>query len=146
MVDVSNKNVPRHFLLLKVTFQAKRCVAFVEQSLVNGAVRRMADYTTLAQGLMFVHPWPTLSGVTLEAGFVSTQKRKAAGFERLLNIGAPAFDRHSLMRVVTIRAAHFAFGHWVVVRQLELRAHFQVTLEASLRRFSRINNRVGRAT
>ena len=47
---------------------------------------------------------------------------------------------------MAIGAAHFAFEHRMVVRQLERRANFQVTLETSFRRLPRINNRVRRAT
>jgi len=46
------------------------------------------------------------------------------------------------MRVVTIGAAHFAFQDRMVMRQLELCPHFQVTLETSLRRLTRIDNSV----
>ena len=58
----------------------------------------------------------------------------------MLNIRAAAFDRDSLVRVVAIGAAHFTFRHRVVMRQLELRAHFQVTLETGFGVFARINN------
>jgi hypothetical protein len=47
---------------------------------------------------------------------------------------------------VTIGAAHFAFQHRMVVRQLECRANFQVTLETSFRRLTRIDDRVRRAS
>ena len=39
VVDVSNENVPLYFLLLEMTFYAKRRVTFIQQSLVNGPVR-----------------------------------------------------------------------------------------------------------
>jgi hypothetical protein len=39
---------------------------------------------------------------------------------------------------MTIRAAHLAFEHGVVMRQSECRANFQVTLETRFRRLSRI--------
>ena len=71
MVDVSNEDMPRRPLLLEMTFQAKRGVAFVEQSLVDRAVRRMADYTTLTQCLMLVNKRAALLGVALKASFVS---------------------------------------------------------------------------
>ena len=93
----------------------------------------MADHAALTQRLMLVNKRAALLGVALEASFVSAQESKAAAFERLLNIGAAAFDRDSLVRVVTIGATHFAFQHWMVVRQLECRANFQVTLETSFR-------------
>ena len=49
------------------------------------------------------------------------------------------------MRIMTVDAAHFAFQHRMVVRQLERRANFQVTLETSLRRLPRIDDRTSPA-
>ena len=95
---------------------------------------------------MLVNEWPALLRVTLEARFVSAQERKAAGFELLLNVRRSAFDRDAFVRFVTIGTAHFALRHWVMVRQLERRANFQMTLETGLRRFSRIDNRTSLAS
>ena len=39
VVDVSNENVPGYFLLLEMAFYAKRRVTFIQQSLVDGAMR-----------------------------------------------------------------------------------------------------------
>ena len=94
---------------------------------------------------MLVNKRATLLGVALEASFVSAQESEAAGFERLLDVSPAAFDGDSLVRVVTIGAAHFAFEHRMMVRQLERRANFQVTLETSLRRLAWIDDRVCRA-
>jgi len=105
----------------------------------------MADHAALTQCLVFVNKRAALLSVALEASFVSTQESKAAGFERLLNIGSATFDRDSLVRVVTIGATHFAFEHRMVVRQLKRRANFQVTLETSFRRLSWINDRTSPA-
>ena len=145
MINISNEDVPGHFLLLEMTFQAKRGVAFVEQSLVHGAVRRMADHTALTDCLVLINKRTALRGVALKASFVSAQECKTAGSERLLNIRATAFDRDSLVWIVTIGAAHFAFQHWMMVRQLELCAYFEVTLETSLRRLPRIDDGMRRA-
>jgi hypothetical protein len=105
----------------------------------------MADHTTLTQCLMLVNKRAALLGVALKASFVSAQESKPAGFEVLLNVCRCAFHRDSLVRVVAIGAAHFAFQHRMVVRQLELRPHFQVTLETGLRIFPRIDDRTGTA-
>jgi hypothetical protein len=87
-----------------------------------------------------------LLGVALEAGFVSAQESEATAFQHLLNICRRTFDSNAHMWIVTIGAAHFAFQHRMVVRQLELRSHFQVTLETSFGRLTRIDNRVGCTT
>jgi hypothetical protein len=42
---------------------------------------------------------------------------------------------------MAITAAHLAFQHRMMVRQLECRANVQVTLETSVRRLSRIDDR-----
>ena len=79
VIDVSNENVPVYFLLLEMALQTKRRVTFVQQSLVDGSVRRMANDTTLTHCLVLIDKWAALLRVTLEAGFVSAQESKAAG-------------------------------------------------------------------
>jgi hypothetical protein len=138
VIDVSDENVPGYFLLLEMAFQTERGVAFIQQALVDGAVRRMADRATLADCLVLKHERTALLCVTLEAGFVSAQESKTAGFKLLLNIRRRTFDRDPLVQFVTIGAAHLAFGYRMMVWQLERRANFQVTLETRFRRFSRI--------
>ena len=71
MVDVTNENMPRHLLLLEMAFQAKRRVPFIQQSLVDGAVRRMTNGAALAQRLVLIYKRAALLRVTLEARFVS---------------------------------------------------------------------------
>jgi hypothetical protein len=105
----------------------------------------MANGATLPYCLMLVHERTTLLRVTLEARFVSAQERKTAGFELLLNVCLRAFDRDPLVQLVTIGAAHFAFRHRMVVRQLERGPNFQVTLETGLRRLFWIDNRTSSA-
>lgn len=106
----------------------------------------MADRTTLTHCLVLVNKRAALRGVALKAGFVSTQESKAAASERLLHIGPATLDGDTDMRVVAISTAHSAFQHRMMVRQLELRTHFQMTLEASLRIFPRVDDRVRRTT
>jgi hypothetical protein len=133
-------------LFLEMAFQAKRRVALVQQSLVDGAVGRMTDHATFPHCLVLVNKGAPLRGMALEAGFVSAQESKAPAFEHLLNIGPATLDCDTDVRIMAIRAAHFAFQHRMVVRQLELCPHFQVTLETRFRRLPRIDDRVRRAT
>src|SRR4029453_15873666 len=100
----------------------------------------MANGATLAHCLMLIDKRATLLCVTLEAGFVSAQEREAATFEFLLNICRRAFDCDPLVRLMTIRAAHFAFEHRMVMWQREPGANFQVALEAGFRRLARIDD------
>jgi hypothetical protein len=39
VIDVSNENVPGYFLFLEMALYTKRRVAFIQQALVDGAVR-----------------------------------------------------------------------------------------------------------
>jgi hypothetical protein len=117
VIDVSNENVSGGSLLLKMTFDTKRRVAFVQQALVNGTVRRMANGTTLSHCLVLINKWAALLRVTFEAGFVSAQESKAAGSELLLNVCRRAFDRDPFVRFMAIAAAHLALRHRVMMRQ-----------------------------
>ena len=133
VINISDKNMPGLLLFLEMALQAKRCVAFVKKSLVHGAVGRMADHTTLPHRFVLVNKGASLGGMALKASLVSAQESKAAALERLLNICLCTFNSNLDVRVVAIGAAHFAFQHRMVVRQLKLRPHFQVTLETSFR-------------
>ena len=101
----------------------------------------MASDTTLTHCLVLINKRPALLCVTLEAGFVSAQESKAAGSELLLNICRGALDRDPFVRFMAIAAAHLAFQHRMMMRQLKRCANFQVTLETSVRRLSRIDDR-----
>jgi hypothetical protein len=133
VIDISNENMAGYFLLLEMALKAESLVAFIEQSLVDRAVWRMARGATLTHRLVLVHKRPALRSVALKARFVLTQESQAASPEHLLNICCRAFDRHSNVRVMAIRAANFSFEHRMVMWQLELGPHFQVTLEAGFR-------------
>src|SRR5881392_1498397 len=119
-----------------MALQTKRRVALVQQSLVDRSVRRMANGAPLPHCFVLVHEWAALLCVTLEAGFVSAQESETASFKRLLNVRWRAFGRDAFVRFMTIAAAHFAFQHRMMMRQLECRANFQVTLETGFRRLS----------
>ena len=101
----------------------------------------MANDASLAHRLVLIDEWAPLLCVTFEAGFVSAQKSKAAGSELLLNVCRGALGRDPFVRFMAIAAAHLALGHGMMMRQLERCANFQVTLETSVRRLSRINDR-----
>jgi hypothetical protein len=145
VIGASNENVSRYFLFLEMAFQTKRRIAFIQQALVDGPVRRMTNGAALPQCLMLIDKWAALLCVTLEARFVSAQESKTAGFKRLLNVCLPTFDCDSLVHLVTIGAAHFAFRNGVMMRQLERGANFQVTLKTGFRRLSWIDNRTSAA-
>ena len=143
VVDVPNENVARYLLLLEMAFQTKRRVALVQQALVHRAVRRMADGATLAQRLVLVDKRAALLRVTLKASLIFAQERKTAGFEFLLDICRRAFNRDPFVYLMTIRAAHLAFEHRMMMRQCERCANFEVTLETGFRRLSWIYDGAG---
>jgi hypothetical protein len=101
----------------------------------------MASGATLTHCFVLIDKWPALLRVTLEAGFVSAQESKAAASELLLNICWGALDCDPFVRFMAITAAHLAFQHRMMMRQLERCANLQVTLETSVRRLSRIDDR-----
>jgi hypothetical protein len=105
----------------------------------------MADGAALPHRLVLIHEWAALLRVTLETGFVSAHKSKAAGFKLLLNVRRRTFDGDAFVHFVTIGAAHFAFEHGVMMRQGERCANFQVTLETGFGRLSRIYDGTGSA-
>jgi hypothetical protein len=105
----------------------------------------MANSAPLPDCFMLVHEWTALLCVTLKAAFVSTEKSKSAGFECLLNVCRSALRGDSFVRLMTIAAAHLAFRHGMMMRQLECRAYFQVTLETGFRRLPWIDNRASAA-
>ena len=77
----------------------------------------MADDTTLTHCLVLIKKRPALLCVTLEAGFVSGQERKAAGSELLLNICLDALRRDPFVRFMAIAAAHLALEHRMMMWQ-----------------------------
>jgi len=93
----------------------------------------VAGYATFTNRLMFKYERSTLFSVTLEAGLV---------FTRLIHRAA-ALDHRTLVRVVAIGAADFAFQHWMMVRQIEFCTHFEMALEAGLGRFAWVDDRLG---
>ena len=126
-----------------MAFNTKRRIAFVQQALVNGAVWRMADGATLAQRLVLVDKRAALLRMTLEAGLVFAQERKPTGFEFLLDICRRTFNGDAFVYFMTIRAAHLAFEHRMMMRQCERGANFEVTLETGFRRLSWIYDGAG---
>ncbi len=101
----------------------------------------MASGAPLAHCLVLINKRPALLCVTLEAGLVLAQESKAAGSELLLNICRGALNGDAFVRFVAITAAHLAFRHRMMMRQLKRGANIQVTLETSVRRLSRIDDR-----
>src|SRR4029078_12521565 len=100
---------------------------------------------TLSYRLVLIDKWAALLCVTFEAGFVSGQESKATGSELLLNVSRGALGRDSFVRFMAIAAAHLAFKHRMMMRQLKCCTHVQMALEAGVRRLSWIDDRASAA-
>jgi hypothetical protein len=141
VVDVADENVSGYFLLLEMALQAKCRVAFSEQSLVDRAMRRMANQASLAHRLVLIYKRAALLCMTLEARFVSAKESETAGPELLLDICRGTLGRDSFVWFMAIAAAHLALEHGMMMRQLKCCANVQVTLETGVWRLSRIDDR-----
>ena len=141
VIDVSNENVPGYFLLLEMALQTQCRVTFIQEPLVDGSVRRMANSAPLPHRLVLINKRAALLCVTFKAGFVSAQKSKASGSELLLNICRGALGRDPFVRFMAIAAAHLAFQHRMMMRQLKCCANVQMTLKTGVRRLSRVDDR-----
>jgi hypothetical protein len=79
----------------------------------------MAGHATLTDRLVLIHKWAALLCVTLEAGFISSHKRKATRSELLLDVCRRALGRDPFVRFMAIAATHLAFEDRMVMRQLK---------------------------
>ena len=77
----------------------------------------MTDGASLAHRLVLIYKRAALLRMTLEAGFVSAEERKSAGFKPLLNICWGALGRDPFVRFMAIAAAHLALEHWMMMWQ-----------------------------
>ena len=109
MVGVADENLSWRFLLLEMAFNTKRPIPLGQHALVDRAVRRMANDATFPHSFVFENKGAALRSMALEACFILTQECNPSALERLLDICRAAFDRHSDMRIVTVRTTHLAF-------------------------------------
>lgn len=141
MVLIPDRHLPglycragRGQLHLEMALQAERCVALEQHARVNGSVRIVAGGATIAQRLVMEHERTFLRHMALEAGVIGAHQR-----------GPAALGGISLVRVVAIHAAHPPLENRMRVRQVKLCPHFHMALEAGLRRFAGVEDRVRRA-
>ncbi len=77
----------------------------------------MTDGAPLPHRLVLINKWAALLRMTLEAGLVFAQERKAAGFEFLLNICRRTLGGNPFVWFMAIAAAHLALEHWMMMWQ-----------------------------
>lgn len=122
-------------LLLEMALQAGGLIAIDQHLGVDRPVRLMTRRATLADGLVLEHKRAALRGVTFPAGV------------DLRDLRRPAADHsRALVRIVTVRAAHFALDHRMVGRQGEGGPFVEMALEAGFRRFPRVDDGAGGTT
>jgi hypothetical protein len=135
MVDVADIDVPEidaRALNLRVATETKVHVALDQQLRVDGAVRRMANGATFAQGLVFEDKWTGLFPVTLSAGLIHARHGQPA--RRLENVAA--------VGIVTLGAVHVLLEDRVVLGQTKLSLDRTVALETSRRILSGVDNKL----
>jgi hypothetical protein len=133
-------------LLFEVAFQAERLVTFVKQSLIDRAMRRMTHNATFAHRLVFIDERTALRGVTLKTGTVLAKESHPTTMNTPLGHARGAtLHGIALVGLMTVGATHLSFQDRVMMRQLKIPSDIEVTLQAGLRRFPRINDQVRRA-
>lgn len=109
-------------LPLEVASQAQVLVSIAEQFGIHRSMNGVADGAPFAHGLMLEHKRANLLGVALETKIPFLEQG-----------GATDLDRLPLVQIMAIRAGDAPFRHRMMIRQAELAAFVQVTLEANLR-------------
>ena len=117
-------------LLLEVALEAQVRIALDKHLCIHGAVRLVAGDATLPDGLVFKRKRPALRRMAATAGVEFRQQRRAA-----------TLDCRTPVWVMAILTGHLARKNWMRVRQAELAALVEVTLEAHLGRPARVDDR-----
>ena len=117
-----------------MALEAEGLVALRQHALIDGTVGLVAARAAVANRLVLEYKRPALFGMALEAGLVFAHE-----------LGAAPFYCSAFVRVVAVAASHFALCQRVMMREAELRAHFEVALEAGFRGFVGIDDRACRS-
>ena len=115
MVGTANKKLAAAGLLDKMAFQTEVRVAVDQQLGIDRAVRVMTGGATFAHSFMFEHKRALLRGMTTQAHFIFREQRSAA-----------AGQNGTFVRVMAVGTGHPAFGHRMMIGQVELPAHVGV--------------------
>lgn len=115
---------------LRVTTQAEIWIGLHEHLLIDRTMRRVTRRATLAHRFMFENHALGLLAMTRGALFIHARHRETSR----------RFHDFETMRVMALHAVHFAFGHGMVLRKIELRVNFEMTGKTSLRIFAWIDD------
>ena len=128
-----------------MALQAERLVTFVKQSLVDRAMGRMTDDATFAHRFVLINKRTTLGSVTLQTSPILSEEGDSTTMDLLSDARGATFHGVALVGFMTVGATHLSFQDRVMMRQLKISSDIEVTLQAGLRRFPRINDQVRRA-
>ena len=117
-------------LRLRMAAQAQIRIRLVKHLVIDRAVRVMATDAALAQRFVLEDKTLRLLAVAIRALFVEPRHRESAG--RLHDVVS--------MRIVALHAVHLSFTNGMVLREVEIRVDFEMTIETGLRIASRIND------
>lgn len=136
MGRLSDVNIPRGRMHLGVTLQAQIVVPLNQHLVIGRTMGLMANRTAFPQGLVFIHHQAGLLSMAGRASIVSsTQAQATFGFKKIETV-----------RIVALNATHPPLGYRMMLRQFEFRLLFQMTIEASLGLFARIDDKFSSAT
>jgi hypothetical protein len=115
---------------LRMALQAKIWIRLCKQFPVRRSVRVVAHLASLTQGLVLEYEGPGLLPMALSATLISSRHRQSLG----------TFENVASVRLVALHAIHMAFRHGMMLREMELRLHLQMTFVTGLRVLSRVDD------
>jgi len=132
MVDIANEQIAAGVwaLNLGMTAEAQVGVANREELWIDGPMRSMTGGAPFPQRRVLKNERPGLLAMASGAGFVEPRHSQSSG----------SFKDISAVRIVTLNAIHFAFGHRVVFGQMKLRIYLQMAFVAGLWILARIDD------
>lgn len=130
VIFLSDHDQSARRLCLGVAFQAQIHIPLDQQFRIDRSVRRVTGRASLPQRLVFEDKRARLLAMALGACFIQTRHRQAAC--RLQDFFA--------VRIVALHTIHSVLRHRMMVRQVELRVRFEMTLKARLRILARIDD------
>ena len=128
--DVTGATAAEALRVLQMALHAQVGIALGEHFLVHGAMGIMTSDASFAHSLVIEDEGTLLLGMALGAGLI-------LGLEAG---GAAALDRIALVDIMAIGAGHLAIHHLMGIGKAELAALLKMALEASLGRFTGVDN------
>ena len=130
MINLANHHRSTHPGSLGMTLQAEDCIPLHEQLAVHRSMREVTGNAPFPHRLVLMNKMTGLLTMALRAGFIQSGHSK------------PTCRLHDIvtMWIMTVHATHLVLEHGMMRGQAKLGVHSHMTLEAGLRRFTRIHN------